>query len=231
MNLWRKVADLAVSAASGSSLATALRRLTMRDGPIQPDTDIRFTIALIALLAKMARSDGTVTSDEVEAFQRLVRVAPEDHANVRRVFDLARQDIAGFEDYARQIGLLFSDRIELRRDVLEGLFVIAAADGVLHEKEERFLDIVAGHLDVASSEVRHIRSMFVQDGDSPYEVLGLQPTSSDADLKSRHRQLVVEHHPDRMHGRGVPTELIVIAERKLAAINAAFDAIAKDRGL
>ncbi len=234
MNLWRKAADAATSAtaAANGSFFNALRRLVgggPNDG--EPQNDVRFTIALIALCAKVARSDGAVTTDEVAAFRRIVDVQPDDEMHVRRVFDLAKQDIAGFEDYARQIGRLFSDHPELRRDVLEGLFVIAVADGVLHEKEDSFLTTAAGHLKLAVSDFSHIRSMFVAAGTSPYQVLGLEPSATDQELKARYRKLILEHHPDRMRGDGVPEELIVIAERKLAAINAAFDTLAKERGL
>lgn len=235
MTLWRKVADAATAAtaAANGSFSAALRRLvgagTAEDR--EPQNDVRFTIALIALCAKIARSDGAVTTDEVAAFRRIVTVDPEDETYVRRVFDLAKQDIAGFEDYAGQIGRLFSDHPELRRDVLEGLFVIAVADGVLHEKEDSFLTAAAGHLKLAVSDFSHIRSMFVVAGTSPYQVLGLEPSATDQELKKHYRKLILEHHPDRMRGDGVPEELIVIAERKMAAINAAYDTLAKERGL
>lgn len=234
MNLWQKVADAAVAAteAANGSLSAALQRLAGRDAEQrEPQHDVRFTIALIALCAKVARSDGAVTHDEVEAFQRIVHIEPEDEAHVRRVFDLAKQDVAGFEEYARQVARLFANHLELRRDVLEGLFVIAAADSVLHENEEAFLETAGRLLQLEESERQHIRSLFIRGGTSPYQVLGLSPSASDAELKARHRKLVLEHHPDRMRGDGVPDELIVIAERKLAAINAAFDVIARERGL
>lgn len=227
------VSDTAAAAAgsAGSSLVLFFRRAgALASGSTRPATGVRFTIALIALCAKMARADGAVTFDEVEAFRRIVQVVQQDEASVRRVFDLAKQDTAGFEEYARQIGESFVAEPQLRRDVFEALFVIAAADGVLHEKEDRFLAIVAGHLNIGPSEVAHIRSLFVRGATSPYEVLGLSPAATDAELKARHRQLVLEHHPDRMIGRGLPREMIAVANRKLAAINAAFDTIARERG-
>lgn len=235
MTLWSKVAEAAVTAteAANGSFSAALRRLVgdKSDGNRDPQNDVRFTIALIALCAKIARSDGAVTVDEVEAFRRLVDVAPEDEADVRRVFDLAKQDIAGFEEYARQIGRFFTDRTDLRRDVLEALCVVAAADGVLHEKEDRFLTIVASHLKLGDSELEHIRSLFLVGSTSPYQVLGLAPSATDQELKTAYRRLVIAHHPDRMRGDGLPEEMIGLADKKLAAINSAYDALAKERGL
>jgi DnaJ like chaperone protein len=192
---------------------------------------ITFTIAMVALSAKMAKSDGFVTEDEVAAFRRVCRFDPAETDNVRRVFDLAKQDIAGYETYARQIGHLLAGEPEVRRDVLEGLFVIAAADGVLHAREERYLTDVAGLMSIGPSELAWVRSLFVADGASPYSVLGVEPSASDAEIKARYRALAFEHHPDRLIGRGVPAEFVTIAERTLAGINGAYEAIARERGL
>jgi DnaJ like chaperone protein len=76
-----------------------------------------------------------------------------------------------------------------------------------------------------------VRSLFVRDGQSPYELLGLSPASTDDEIRARHRQIARENHPDRLIGRGLSAEFIAAAERHLAAVNAAFDIIARERGL
>ena len=230
MTIWQKVVDAVSSVARPESLAGALGHLGGAPGA-SPDADIRFTMALIALCAKMARSDGAVTHDEVEAFKRVVLVEEEDEPGVRRVFDLAKQDVAGYEEYARQIAGHFGGNRQLIRDVIEALCVVAAADGVLHEKEDAYLKVVARHFGLPDGELAYIRSLFVRDAAGPYEILGLTPAATDAEVRARHRALVLENHPDRLTGRGVPAEFVKVAERKLAAINAAFDAIAGERGL
>src|SRR5258708_2929979 len=73
----------------------------------ETDPGVAFTIAVIALAGKMAKADGVVSDAEVEAFERVFRVPPHEHANVRRIFNLARQDVAGYEAYAGQIARLF----------------------------------------------------------------------------------------------------------------------------
>ena len=238
MTIWQRMTTAATNAATSGPLSAVLHALSIGgrapDGDAHnkgPQHDVRFTIALIALCAKMARSDGAVTLDEVEAFKRVVEIPPGEAEHVRRLFDLAKKDIAGFESYARQIGKLLDGEPQLRRDVLEGLFVIAAADGILHEKEDVFLTTVARHMHIPATELKFIRSLFVKDAATPYELLDLTPAATNAEIKSRHRELVLDNHPDRLLGRGVPPEFVSIAERKLAAINAAFDTIARERGL
>lgn len=226
----RALARSLAALAQSDSVASLLVRLGILRGTADDPTDnVAFTIALIALSAKVARSDGAVTRPEEEAFARIVVVPPDERVNVRRLFDLAKRDVAGFETYARQIGHMLRDSHALRHDVLEALFHIAAADGTFHELEEAYLRKVASLLDIPPTEYGWVRSQFVTDTVSPYELLGLTPAASDAELKARHRDIVRDTHPDRLAGRGLTPDFIAAAERRLASVNAAYDAITKER--
>jgi DnaJ like chaperone protein len=230
MTIWQRFPNIAAGLAKAGSVIQYLRTLAGADKPPMPQHTVAFTIGLIALSAKMAKSDGIVTSDEVDAFNHVMRVPPEEADRVRQVFDLAKQDIAGYDSYARQIAELLASDPALRLQVLEGLFVVAAADGVLHEREETFLRSVSDIFEIPPSDFRYVRALFVRDAGNPYEILGLAPSASDAEIKARHRKLVVQVHPDRLSGRGEKIELIEAANRKLAAINAAYDTLRKERG-
>ena len=102
-----------------------------------------FTMAIIALSAKLAKADGQVTRDEVAAFKKVFEIRPEDAPQVGHLYNIARQDTAGFETYARQIGRLFRDEPDMLRDVMTGLLLIAKADGVIDKSEHDFLAQVA----------------------------------------------------------------------------------------
>src|SRR3954471_22814307 len=65
----------------------------------EADPGVVFTIAVIALAGKMARADGVVSDAELQAFARVFQVPPQEENNVRRIFNLARQDVAGYEAY------------------------------------------------------------------------------------------------------------------------------------
>ena len=197
----------------------------------EPEThSLAFTMAVIALCAKMAKADGVVVRIEADTFEQLFRVPHDEIGNVRRVFDLAKSDIAGYEAYAERIARLLARDPVMRRDILESLFHIAAADGILHQGEAQFLETVAAILGFSPAEFASIRALFVNDPASPYAVLGLPPDATDAEIRARHRALVLEHHPDRLVGHGVPAEFITTAEHKLAHINSAYDQIRKERG-
>jgi DnaJ like chaperone protein len=192
---------------------------------------VAFTIAVISLSAKMAKADGVAARIEQDTFDRIFRAPPAEANNVHRLFNLAAQDVAGFETYARQIAALLANDPPLRRDVFDGLFHIAAADGVLHPAEEAYLQTVAKTFGLSATDYRIARAQFVEDPDDPYSVLGLNPSVDNAALKSTFKQLVREHHPDIAMARGVTPGFIDLATRKLASINAAYDQIARERGI
>jgi DnaJ like chaperone protein len=188
-----------------------------------------FTSAFIALAAKMAKADGVVVHAEAEAFERFLEVEPDERANVHRLFELAKQDTAGYEIYAERIGRLMRDEPDLRRCVLESLICVACSDGILHPGEDRFLRTVAEKFDFTAEEYRHIRALFVRDAEDPYEVLELDRGASDAEVKARYRKLAGELHPDRLAAQGAEAAIIKAATAKLATINAAYEDILGQR--
>jgi DnaJ like chaperone protein len=232
MTIWQKISGLATSLGeAGGNLLGELGGLLRLDHHDAPEKDIAFTIAVIALTAKMAKADGVVSPLEVDAFRRVFRFLPEEAANVERVFKLAQQDIAGFESYAGQIAALLKTDRKLLQHVLEGLMYVAAADGALHPREDEFLKVVADRFGFSDSEFRFFRARFVLDNANPYDALRLSPDATNDEIKAQYRKLVRDNHPDKLIANGVPAEFIDLATRKLAAINAAYDTIARERGL
>jgi DnaJ like chaperone protein len=230
-----KTPSQAIGSRTGGSLRGALRVLLAKLG-FDPSAErtpahrtIAFTIAVTTLAAKMAKADGVALPVEAQAFERLFEIPPAEAKNVRRVYDLAKRDVAGYEIHAGRIAKLLKDEPVFLSSVLACLFHIAAADGILHPAEDRFLETVATIFGIDRGEYLSIRATYVHDPRSPYAILGVAPDASDEDLKARHRALVREHHPDRVCASGVPHEFCVAANRRLAAINAAYDAIQKER--
>ena len=192
---------------------------------------VAFSVALIALSAKMAKADGIVTADEVAAFRRVFAVPPGEERNVTRLFDLARQDVAGFDTYARRIAAIYDDDCCPLEDVLDGLFVIAKADGAVHAAEMAYLEQVAAIFGFSPADFERIAARHVvpEEGD-PYLILGAARDWPFDRIRRAYRQLVVENHPDKIIARGLPEEFVAVATDRLAAINRAWERIEKERG-
>jgi len=233
MSVWGKVSGAAAGLFVGGpvgALVGAVAGHFFLDR--ESDPGVTFTIAVVALAGKMARADGVVSEQEFEIFREAFGVPQEEEKSIRRIFNLARQDTAGFEYYAAQIAQLFVGNPAMLEDVLDGLFEIAKADGVLHPEEARFLERVAEIFGFAPNEFRRIRaSHFAPELTDPYVILGLAYSVDDNELRQTYRRLVRENHPDSLMARGVPPEFVKLANDKLAAINSAYEKIQLERGL
>ncbi len=193
---------------------------------------IAFTIGVIVLGAKLAKADGQVTRDEVDAFKQVFHIPQDEMKNVGRVFDQARKDSRGFEPYAKQLARMFADNPAVLEELLGGLFHIARADGTVADEELDYLEQLAVIFGFDAKSWDRIRAanMGVQEGD-PFRILGVGRDADDQEIRNAHRKLVVENHPDRLVAQGMPKEFVDMANEKLAVINAAYDEIKKQRGI
>lgn len=197
---------------------------------------VAFTVAVVALGAKMAKADGQVSREEVDAFKRIFRIPPEEASKVGKLFDEAKKSADDFEVYARQVAGLFQGNPRVLEDLLDALFEIAMADGSLHPAEEHFLFRVAEIFGLPPRDWERVKAghraraggMGPSD---PYAVLGVDRNAADADVKAAYRKLLRENHPDLLMSQGMPEEFIEVANRKMADINAAWDEISRQRGM
>jgi DnaJ like chaperone protein len=230
--------DLSFGGPLGALLERAARHIPtwhphddseFRDG--DPRRRVAFTIAVIALGAKMARADGAVTRDEVAAFREVFQIPLGEEDHVRLAFDLARKSTAGFESYARQIGRLFAGDRAVLEDLLGGLFHIALADGRVCPAEDAYLREVARHFGFRADDYARIRAHHVaveEEGvEDPRVILGVGRDASFGAIREAYHRLVLASHPDLVIAQGLPPECIALATARMARINAAYDRLAK----
>ncbi len=198
-----------------------------------PDpNDVGFTAAVVGLGAKMAKADGRVTDDEIMVFSRVFQTAPKDAAAVRRVFNLAQQTVNGYESYARKIGRKYAARPCLLEGVLDGLFMIATADGVVTEDELSYLQTVSEAFGFTEATFRRIKASHMgADRDDPYHILGVPHDAEFEDIRKVYRRLMADNHPDRVLQNGAPREFENAAHEKAATITSAYARIRAERGL
>ncbi|MBO6782175.1 MAG: TerB family tellurite resistance protein [Alphaproteobacteria bacterium] len=222
----------ALIGAGAGHLVDRARENAAENADGDPTKQVGFTIAVIALGAKLAKADGVVTPDEIRAFRRVFKVAPEETQNVAKIFNLARKSTAGYEAYARQVAGMFADNPAVLEELLNCLFHIALADGNVHEDELSYLENVSRIFGFSESDFARIRAQNMgPDEADPYTILDLPHDADDETVKSQYRKLVRENHPDALIAQGMPEEFIEVANDKLAAINAAYDRISVQRGL
>ncbi|WEX86229.1 DnaJ family molecular chaperone [Sinorhizobium garamanticum] len=231
MSFWDSL--LKIVTATGNALAGVVEAVrTLFEGDPETRRKVAFSVAMIALSAKMAKADGIVTETEVAAFRDIFKFPADQAQNVARLYNLARQDVAGYEAYAEKMASLCSScekNCPILEDIIDGLFHIAKSDGAVHEKELAFLMRVAEIFTMDEEHFQRIMARHVHLMGDPYEVLGVSPKDDFAKIRRRYRVLVSEHHPDMLVARGVPEEFHAIANDRMAALNAAYEAIEKER--
>ncbi len=221
MSIWSRIADAIAALATGEGLTAVFEKLRT-----SPDRTVAFTIAVIALGAKMAKADGHVTRDEVTAFREVFHIPPQEEPNAARVFNLARTDVAGFEDYAIRIRNMYEPGDRTLCDLMEGLFHIAMADGEYHPGEDEFLHRVSEIFGFDEARFSRIRAQFVPDAErDPFDVLGVSPDADMDTIRAAWRAAVRDTHPDQMIARGVPEEAVKLAEKRMVAVNRAWEQV------
>ncbi|NEX92546.1 molecular chaperone DjiA [Caulobacter sp. 17J65-9] len=222
MGFWSTIARLAVRRVDAAECADC--------PPGLPGQDPAFTTAVTALGAKLAKADGRADAAEFAVFAEVFQPEAGAERDVRRLYNLARQTTQGYESYARRLAKRYRNCPQLLEDVVDGLFHIAAADGVGSPEEFVYLERVSELFGVSPMVFRRIRAThFGLDADDPYVVLGVAPDVSDAELQAARRRLLAETHPDKVRARGLPHEFVEVFTAKAAAINAAFDVAMAER--
>jgi DnaJ like chaperone protein len=222
MSFWRKIAGLAVRNLDEAECADC--------PPGPPGADPAFSTAVTALGAKLAKADGHAHADEYAAFRSVFQPEPASEGNVRRLYQLARQTTRGFEGYARRLAKRYRNCPQLLEDVLDGLFHVAVSDGAVTSDEMNYLQRVSELFGQSPLVFRRLRATHLgYEPSDPYLVLGLAHDVTDEEVRAAWRAALSEAHPDRARARGLPTEFIEVAEAKAAAINAAHDAIMRER--
>ncbi|MDG2430435.1 MAG: TerB family tellurite resistance protein [Paracoccaceae bacterium] len=223
MSIWAKITTAISMLAKGEPLAKIFSKLRT-----PPEKSVAFTIAVIALGAKMAKSDGSVKKEEVKVFRRIFHIPESEVAAAGKVFDLARQDVAGYEVYARRIRKMFGERHQTLLDLMESLFHIALADGEYHPKEDKFLQNVNEIFGFSGRDFLKLKARFVEVEMDPHEILGVEPYSNIKEIKRAYKDKVLECHPDKLIARGMPEEAIKLAQTKLSQINNAYEQLVEN---
>ena len=189
-----------------------------------------FTLSFIVLAAKLAKSDGQVTKDEINAFKEKFNVPKSELSKVGKIFNEAKKDVYGYKQIADQVGFLFSDNKLLLEEMLNNLFYIAASDGQISIKEIDLLRSISQSLSFDEKIFQRIFQMNLNNKSSdPYKILGVSRDESEKEIRNKWIKLSKEHHPDNLIAKGMPKEFIKQSNKELAAINLAYDKIKEIR--
>lgn len=116
-----------------------------------------------------------------------------------------------------------------RVQLLYFLFGIAKADGTVSPEEIKLLETIALQMGIDTATFRSVKSMYYDDLDSAYQILGIDSHASNEEVKKAYRKMAIENHPDKVSHLG--EDIRKAAEEKFTQINAAYEKIKKQRGI
>ena len=191
-----------------------------------------FATSVIAISAKLAKSDGKISKSEILAFKKIFEFPAEDEKAISKIFNSAKENIDDYKDIAEQVYKVFKSDRNLLFELLNSLFSIAYADGELHPKEKDMLFEIAKVFQISGNEFESLNNIFEAKVSSDntsinrsYKILGLSENASLEQVSNQYRKLIKEYHPDKLQGMGLPKEFIELANQKLSAINKAYTEI------
>ncbi|MFH1103033.1 MAG: co-chaperone DjlA [Pseudomonadota bacterium] len=196
---------------------------------------LTFFVAAFSMLAKIAKSDGAVSKEEIDSVEKFMlydlNLDPESRRVAMTIFHRAIDSPGSFQDFATQFYVMFQSRPQLLELLIDILFRVSVADGALSQREEQLILSAARIFRFSDDQYRQLKSRYAQDPDKHYATLGTSRADSNETIKKQYRKLVSEYHPDKIASKGLPDEFMKFAHEKFRQIQEAYDAIKKERGL
>ncbi len=203
---------------------------------------------IIALMAKVAKADGSVSELEAELVSNTLNDLSRDFPDpaeareeLKKIFSEEKDRSDNVEELALEFSKVTKGEYYKRVKVMEFLLNIAYIDSVLSDEERDIIIDIAAFFELSNEDFNKIYDEFdkfykdgkkkVQSSDEAYGILGLSREDSDEDVKKKYRELVKKYHPDIMRGKGLEDDFIELATRKLQEINSAYEEVKKERGL
>jgi len=201
----------------------------------QKEAQTVFFVSLFSMLAKMAKADGKVSSEEAELINHIAKTQmnmdTEDRKAAKDIFNNALNDDYSIYDYAKQFKQVMQNE-QMREMVYRLLFTVAFADKKLHQEEERILKEIPPHLGLDNSMYKRFYEEFQgqkTDVSECYEILGCTSDSTDDEIKRAYRKKCVEYHPDKIASKGLPDGFMKFAEDQMQQITSAYSTIKDSR--
>lgn len=208
-----------------------------------------FFTATFSVMGHIAKADGRVSEDEIRAARAVMahmNLAPEQQRAAMALFNQGKQ--AGFplDSVLQQFRSECGGQPALLHMFLQIQLHAAFADGVFDPAEQAIFNRICAVLGIPQAVLHQyedsVRSQYGFSGGqaaparpdklaAAYRTLGVSADMDNAAIKRVYRKLMTENHPDKLVAKGLPEEMIRLAQEKVQQINAAYDVIKEARGI
>lgn len=211
-----------------------------------------FFTTVFSVMGYVAKADGRVSESEIQMARVIMRQMQLDEQQQKFAIDLFRKGKEpGFplDEVIEQFHIECGRNRNLKQMFLEILLHAAYADGVMHEAERHLFIRICRQLGFSQTEFSILEGMvraqqafhgrshqeparpnkdLLQDA---YSALGIKPDADNDEVKRAYRRQMNQHHPDKLVAKGLPEEMIKLANERTGEIKAAYETIRKARGM
>ena len=193
-----------------------------------------FFATLFACLAKIAKSDGHVSPEEIDKINVYMRerfkFGPEQRDFAIKAFNHAKDDAVTYEEYATQLASLLRTNKNSLVMFYELLFELAMADNVLAHEEEVLLKKTTSIFGIDPNLFDRLKQQFSDSNFDPYVVLGVDKETPFAEIKKAYQRKRKEFHPDTLISKGLPEELLAKAQENFIRVQEAYKILESKKG-
>ncbi len=207
-----------------------------------------FFTATFSVMGAVAKADGRVTRDEIRLAEEVMKrlgLSSDMRQSAQKLFNEGKDSDFPLDEVVEQFRRECHRRTTLIQMFLEIQLQVALADGKILPAEWSMLKQICEGLGIPGATLDRLREMmeagFGRSGYHPgastktsledaYQLLGLDASVSDAELKKTYRRLMSQHHPDKLVAKGLPEEMVQDATEKTQQIKEAYEIIKASRG-
>jgi len=205
------------------------RRTSYRRAGMQRTSAEDFMASLLVLLASVMKADDKLLHSELGYVKRfLAKQFNKEDANHYLIL---------FREIIKQTYSLPQVCLQIQRsmdhpsrlELIHVLFGLSSADGEINFKEIEIIQIIARYLNINDNDFVSIKAIFIKNTHSAYQILEIELSDTDDEVKKAYRKMAKKYHPDKVTHLG--EDLRELAEEKFKAVNTAYKNIKLERGM
>ena len=205
-----------------------------------------FFESTFSVMGHIAKADGRVSEEEIQMARQIMQRMNLDENATReamRLFGEGRDPSFNLDAQLQKLRVAIHRHRGLCQMFIEVQLAAGYANGVLDDEERVILLQICSALGFSEQEFKRLEAMInaeihmQQPGrtkgvslDDAYAILNVSSTATDSEIKKAYRRLTSQHHPDKLQAKGLPKEMMKIAEEKTHEIRTAYERIKEERG-
>lgn len=212
----------------------------------QAKTQQVFFEATFSVMGCLAKADGRVSEEEIALARQVMQrmgLTAEVQRQAMELFNQGKQSDFDLDGTLQKLHQATRGRHNLIQMFIEIQLGVGFVDGTLNVAERDLLLKICNSLGFPIAEFERLEAMIQAEihhhktggtrgpsMEDAYAILDIEESATDAEVKRAYRRLTSQHHPDKLAAKGLPPEMMKLAQEKTHEIRTAYERIRETRG-